>query len=924
MFRRTFSWMSAAEARRAILPVARGRLERRDARSDLRARGALWLCRHVTHLREELEARQATAERAAPAPVPVPDSAPSAALLRSPAQARRLAATLGNAAFGTLVARAPRTAADTASAAAMAPDGPLAQLRDELDDTFVDEDKCLQLLGQLGEGERTLVGRDSTMLQQMADAFNIGEMSRAIEHVTLTVKWQMHWLSRAGSLGDVDQAVLTRLLNRADAPAIAELIGWPEVRDATRAAWRGNPLDLPAATDPVAVRGWLATAGGMTWIRERAGAPALVQWIAANDPAATLTAIKAGGQLTALLDAIPGNPEIRPQLKQLFVASTDAADRRRLYEIRFNTRAPGPIDWVAGGEALWTQQETAADTGGTRAAVEAAVAAGGPQDVNAAITADSKSPLVELRDELDDTFVDEDRCLVLISQLSDREAYLVTKDAAMMRNIAGAFNGTEMSRVLERLGHLMALKDALAWIEQANESGDVDASVTHRLVGAASAQDIAEVIGYPAAFTALKSSIGVRATTLTPLLADAGKRDFVVTTYPDFLEWVLANPGDVSAILRSVSTVSPGGFFTALRTSGKADRFISALPLGSQMPAPDRVALRLLFLSGADVPMKISMLNRRYNLARTGEDTTHAGAGTFEAATLDRIWDVLDRIPEQDLADNDWLTELTRRTNPSAPTPQGVTGGNRVAVGYDPAHLGDAESGEFADPGDQMSGTNLFDTNLLHEMAHASDGQYKWTRDGGPFDTDADLGAWADHRLNYGAIVDRLATDTNLATTFPIAAELSDVKTALTDVMTNKSTNAETGFQNQAGAAYGVGADKWKPLWTRVSGHAIVPAVQDGQASKSPWNNPPGAVAGRIYQDTDYNYWASYASATRAGGKLSRYQFRDKRDFFAETYATYYETAPADPGRLVRAWNNKVYEWFRENVDRGRETRATP
>jgi hypothetical protein len=470
----------------------------------------------------------------------------------------------------------------------------------------------------------------------------------------------------------------------------------------------------------------------------------------------------------------------------------------------------------------------------------------------------------------------------------------------------------------------MALKDALAWIEQANESGDVVAPVTNRLIAAANAQDIAEVIGNPRALAALKKSTGVRPTTLTALLLDAGKRDLVVQTYSAFLDWVLSDAADVSRLLRSVSTSSPATFFTALKASGKQDSFIEALPKGSAMPPPDRVALRLLFLAGTDVPMKIKMLNQRYNLDRTGEDTALAGAGTFESATLDRMWDVLERVPEADLADNEWLKELTRRTDPSAPTPQGVTGGNRVAIGYDPAHLADPESGVFTDPADQMRGTNLFDTILVHEMGHASDAQYKWTRDGGPFDTDADLGAWADHRLDYTAIVDRLATDTALAATFPVSTELADVKTALVDTMTNKSINAESGFQNKAGAAYGVGADKWKPLWARVSGHAIVAAVQDGQANKSPWNNPPAAVAARIYHDTDYSYWASYNSATRAGGKLSRYQFRDKRDFFAETYATYYETAPADPGRLVRAWNNKVYEWFRANVDRGQETKAAP
>jgi hypothetical protein len=878
----------------------------------------------VSREREDVHEQETGGRAPAPAPqVAAPASGP---LLRTPAGAmspRVVASGMGNAAFSRLM-RAPRVAADAASAAGMAPDGPLAQLRDELDDTFVDEDKCIGLLGQLGDGERILVGRDATMLQQMADAFDAGEMARAIEHVTLTVKWQMHWLSQAASLTKYDQAVLTRLLERADAAAFGELIGWDEVREKVRGAWHGNPLQLPlTTTDPVATRGWLANAGFMAWCIQRAGPPAIVQWMVANDHAATLTAIKAGGTLTALLDALRDQPVIRPALKLLFVAATTPDDRRRLYEIRFDTRAAGTIDWMANGEALWTQQELATGTGGDRAAVEAQVAAGGPQNVADAIAADAKSPLVELRDELDDTFVDEDLCLGLIARLTDREALLLTRDATLMGQIADAFNGAEMSRVLERVGHLMALKDALAWIEQANESGDVDASVTFRLIAASNAQDIAEVIGYPQALTSLKRTPGVRPITLTPLLADAAKRDHVVQSYGAFIDWVV-DAGDASGLLRLVSTNAPGGCFTALQTAGKAEKFVKALPKGSAMPVADRVALRLLFRSGTDVPIKILMLNQRYNLDRTGEDTPLPGAGTFESATLDRMWDVLERVPEADLADNEWLKELTRRTNPDAPTPQGVTGSDRVAIGYDPAHLGDAESGEFADPGDQMSGTNLFDTTLLHEMAHASDRQYGWTRDGGPFDTDVDLGAWQDHRLDYTAIVDRLAADTSLATAFPVAAELADVKTALVDVMTNKSTNAESGFQNQAGPAYGVGADKWKPLWTRVSGHAIVPAIQDGQASKSPWNHPPAAVAGRIYHDTDYRYWASYASATRAGGKLSRYQFRDKRDFFAETYATYYETAPADPGRLVRAWNNRVYEWFRANVDRGQETQAAP
>ena len=122
------------------------------------------------------------AEVAAPAPSPAVLRAPGA---MSPAAATQVASRVGNAAFGRLL-RAPRTAAD---APPPRPGWPRAgtskELRDELDDTFVDEDKCLRLLGQLGDGERVLVGRDAAMMQQMADAFNAGEMGQAIERVTL-------------------------------------------------------------------------------------------------------------------------------------------------------------------------------------------------------------------------------------------------------------------------------------------------------------------------------------------------------------------------------------------------------------------------------------------------------------------------------------------------------------------------------------------------------------------------------------------------------------------------------------------------------------------------------------------------------------------------------------------------------------------
>ena len=144
---------------------------------------------------------------------------------------------------------------------------------------------------------------------------------------------------------------------------------------------------------------------GSPWAIERAGAPAVVQWIAANDPAASLTAIKTGGQLAALLDRLARSARRSVRRSStLFVAATAPEDRQRLYEIRFGTRAAGAFDWMAGGEGLWNQQGRLTATGGT--------APPSPRRWPPAARRTSprpprrrpKSPLVELRDELDDVY----------------------------------------------------------------------------------------------------------------------------------------------------------------------------------------------------------------------------------------------------------------------------------------------------------------------------------------------------------------------------------------------------------------------------------------------------------------------------------------------------------------------------------------
>ena len=876
-----------------------------------------------------------------------PEAVPSCDV-RTPSResvARELASRVGNAAFARHVAggrllRQP--AADAATAATAAPSGPLKKLRDELDDTFVDEDDCLTWIGQLGEGERVLVGKDETMMKQMAEAFDIDEMFRAVELLKMGVQWQVYWLDQAGDLDDVGHARMSRLLNVAPPEEITALIDWERGRKAMQSNYDGDPLTLAAAQkDPAQARKWLEKAGFAEWVLKRTGPINLAGWCAANDPAASVAALKTSGKWPDLLaglrrDAGPAGAAREP-MSTLFKASTDAGDRKALYEIRFGRRAEGAFDWIADGEAEWTRQENFAGAGQTRAQVEAAIAAGGPATAEAAATATPKGPLAQLRDELDDTEVDEDKCLRLMGELTDAELYLAGKDASMLSNMAGAFNGGEMTRALDLL-RFLTLKDAVKFIDDSNEEEDISPSSYQTIVNRSTPQDCADLAAWDRGCVVLRKYSPVDPLRM-PLAADPAKMGAALAS-AEFLKWVIdfrgSDEGGAPSLLRWLSINSPAVTYKALVDAGRAGTLLDALYTGSKLAPQDQLAMKVICKALVDVPPKIELMKKRFNLDKIGEDSQHAGAGTFEAATIDRMWELLERLPPGDLADNEWLEDLTRRTMTGSTT-QGVTGSNRVAVGYNVGNIGDIEggtgpptAGAFTDVGDVMQGLNIFDVNLLHEMGHASDNEHDWTRDGGPFDTDPALGQWKGHKKDTDGLVDLWAADGGLNFAAAVSAfELARCKQAFKHAIANKQTNVELAFQDlcaaAGGPAYGTAGDAWKPLWDKVKGHTIVQVVSKTQMqSPSPWNSPAPAVGGRIYHDTDYDWdgWVSYLATARTGGKLSQYSFRNKSDFFAELYATYYVTTP--PGTSVQGWNAGVYDWFKKNVDRGYGTKAAP
>jgi hypothetical protein len=841
----------------------------------------------------------------------------------------QLASAVGNRAFGAAIARqvaAPITA------------GPLANLRDELDDDEVDEDDCLEYIGQLGPGEKVIVARDATLMRQMAEAFNAGEMAQAVEVLDLPLRDAIHHMRQADDLDDAPRDTLVRILGGATPDEFVTLVG----DDAERAAVEGissiDPLTLgPVRADPARAIALLATAAFAKWCRSRSGGQRLAAFIARHDAAGGMAALKQADEWGVLLNLLGffSDELDRETLATLFAAATEQEDRRRLYEVRFGRGLEQSIDWAADGEAEWDAAEQRAGQR-SQADIDAAISSGlAPATAAEAEAAVPGGPLQKLREELDDVEVDEAACLGYMAQLTDVERHLLRTDATLRRLMAEAFDDpTEAARVVEML-RFPELKGALSFLVDSGQSAKVDGSLYLRLIDRADAGQVLDALLDAKSLQALQFRPDVDPLSFDALNANDVDAARVVQSAPIFSSWAIhfAAAGG-QAYLRWIVARNPQLTAPALEAAGRVDMLLDSLPSGgTALPPEDQAAMRELFLRFTDLGDKRAWMCKRFDLDEVRTEDWW-GTPDFDAPGLDRIWQVLEQLPPAHVADNAWLEDITRLSGSSSGTPHGVTGSDwtneRVGVGYDAANIGALETGAFTDPGDQMRGTNMFDNNLIHEIGHAVDNEYGFTDDGGPFDTLRELGQWKEY--SGSRLVDELSGATNLASAVTDAGDLRKAKRALALVADHEYADPEDGFKLAAvldGGAwgyYGASSDRYKPLWTLLSGHQIVTILSAGHEDRAAWMNPGPAVGAppRFYHHDGYGSWVSYLASARSSGKLSRYQFRGKGEYFAEAYSTYYLTAPADPGRLLRSYDPKVYEWYRVNVDRGFGTPRPP
>gem|GEM_PF-6114111 len=224
---------------------------------------------------------------------------------------------------------------------------PVAQLRAEADDFFVDETECLRVIRGLNPTQKGTVRGDNTLMSNLAGAFDANEMQQAVNELGFELKWKIYWLDKAEVLTDVGQQGIQLMIVRAQTTPqqILELIGWGAMWIKTlMAAGTLSPVVLfePLKLTPL----WpqiLARNEIWPWMTLGTTSQDTLKEVAnpiIGDPqvSAIVTAMQATGAWSVMKASLPKGSALQPADRAALrrLAQLVPAEAGPLFEIRFN------------------------------------------------------------------------------------------------------------------------------------------------------------------------------------------------------------------------------------------------------------------------------------------------------------------------------------------------------------------------------------------------------------------------------------------------------------------------------------------------------------------------------------------------------------------------------------------------------------
>lgn len=234
-----------------------------------------------------------------------------------------------------------------------------------------------------------------------------------------------------------------------------------------------------------------------------------------------------------------------------------------------------------------------------------------------------------------------------------------------------------------------------------------------------------------------------------------------------------------------------------------------------------------------------------------GMDSTH----------FDRVFEMFSTVPKEHVV-HDKLTKLTY-TDAEDDKGSGAYGGAEIEMG----DFGDATGKENYSIDGTVIPANSFDVTTLHEIGHAVDAKNSIMASNRE---KAGCGGWKNESVAGIAAI--FLKEMKGEVPFAKKAKDSELLAVVTEVL-DKGTGSKPDS---------ITDDEWTNAQRFLVNRCLVI-----RSNKSPWNNPPPAIGGRIYQQAyaRANAWWSYAEAARASTKVNNYQWRAPGEWFAEIYA---------------------------------------
>jgi hypothetical protein len=316
------------------------------------------------------------------------------------------------------------------------------------------------------------------------------------------------------------------------------------------------------------------------------------------------------------------------------------------------------------------------------------------------------------------------------------------------------------------------------------------------------------------------------------------------------------------------------------------------------------------------------LLAARFGLLEVGPDKLKGDGGKgidWDAAGLRQTWQVLALLPPAHVQDNPKLWRLVRYKVKKGSEAEGVyddTDDNdkevdQAAIGYDPATLDQADT-EFSDDKDVLHGANAFNETVRHEIGHAVDAQLGASDS---YCTKPEGGSWKSYGDDgFEQVVNEMVMASGgVISTWHDAEQKTEILQCITKVVKDQK------FDNLPAELAKL--KFWKKLGDDFQQQIIhdnaVQAIQKNTNSHEPWMGDGGmALGGRVYEESYDKSWNSYAVEAR-DRKVSKYQFRAPGEWFAESYAAYYEPVGEgqEKGAKLDSIDPKTKKFFDTVVD---------